>query len=246
MSTLAAPTRRTWALARANAVLLLRNRTTFFYALVMPLVPMALLFVSGTDSNAAGANVITSVLLMAVLFPVYYGVLSQVVTRRDELVLKRLRTGEATDREIALSIALPGVVIALVVALLAVPVALVAGMRFPSNPALYVLAALVAAVVFAALAFWTAAWTRNAEAGHMTSIPVIILAVVGTLAPSMPERLAEVLHRTPGGAMSELVSIGWYADGGLRDAAEPLVVLAAWGVAAVSLAVRSMRWEPRT
>ncbi|MXG88834.1 ABC transporter permease [Nocardioides flavescens] len=245
MSTLAPPVRRTLALTKANARLLVRNRTTFLYALVMPLVPMVIVFASGGASDAAGANAVTSVLLMAVLFPVFYNVLSQVVTRRDELVLKRLRTGEVTDREIALSIALPGVAIALAVAVVTVPVSLVAGLPLPSNPAVYLLGALVSSVVFAALAFWTAAWTRNAEAGQMTSVPVMVLAVAGTLVAAVPDRVAQVLEATPGGAMYELVRTGWYGAGGVGDAVEPLVVLAAWGVVAVSLARRSMRWEPR-
>lgn len=238
------PLRRVLALSRANATLLVRNRTTFSYALVIPLVPLALLFLGG-DGDQAGAQAITSTLLMGALFPVYYSTLSQVVTRRDELVLKRLRTGECSDREIVASIALPGIVIALAVAVLAVPIAMLGGQRFPSDPVVYLLGALVVAVVFSALAFWTAAWTRNAEAAQITSLPVIMLAVAGSLAPVMPDRVAAVLDRTPGGALAELVDVGWYAGGGLADALAPLVVLAAWTALAVALAARSMTWEPR-
>jgi ABC-2 type transport system permease protein len=245
MSTLALPVRRTLALTKANARLLVRNRTTFLYALVMPLVPMAVVFATGSSSDAAGASAVTSVLLMAVLFPVFYNVLSQVVTRRDELVLKRLRTGEVTDREIVVSIALPGLAIALAVAVVAVPVSIAAGLPFPENPAVYLLGAVAASVVFAALAFWTAAWTRNAEAAQMTSVPVILLAVAGTLVTAVPDRVATVLESTPGGAMHQLVLTGWYG-GGLGEALQPLVVLAAWGYVAFHLARRSMRWEPRT
>ena len=46
--------------------------------------------------------------LVIALFPVYYNVLSQFVNRRDELVLKRMRTGETRDAELLVSIALPG------------------------------------------------------------------------------------------------------------------------------------------
>ena len=45
---------------------------------------------------------------MALLFPGYYNLLSMFVTRRDELVLKRLRTGEVRDLELVTSMALPG------------------------------------------------------------------------------------------------------------------------------------------
>ena len=48
--------------------------------------------------------------LVIALFPVYYNVLSQFVSRRDELVLKRMRTGETRDAELLVSIALPGAI----------------------------------------------------------------------------------------------------------------------------------------
>ena len=80
--------------------------------------------------------------MMTAVFPVYYNLLSQLVTRRDELVLKRLRTGESTDAEIVVSLALPGVVVALVTAALAVPVALALGQPAPRNPLLHVVTVL--------------------------------------------------------------------------------------------------------
>ena len=108
--------RRTLGLARANAVLVTRNRMTLFYAVVLPLLPLGLLLVGDTGDGGpagAGAAAIVTALMMAAIFPVYYNLLSQLVTRRDELVLKRLRTGESTDAEIVVSLALPGVVVAL-------------------------------------------------------------------------------------------------------------------------------------
>ena len=75
----------------------------------------------------------------------------------------------------------------------------------------------------------------------------------------MSDRLRDILSLTPGAAMSDLVRAGWFGfDGpGAKEptltfaetwgqAAEPLVVIAAWTFLAVALARRSMRWEPRT
>lgn len=59
-------------------------------------------------------------------------------------------------------------------------------------------AVLVSAVMFVAFAFWTAAWTRTAESAQMTSLPVITVAVAGTLTAALPARVAEVVDRTPG------------------------------------------------
>jgi ABC-2 type transport system permease protein len=116
--------------------------------------------------------------------------------------------------------------------------------------------------MFTAFAYWTAAWTKNAEAAQLTSMPLIILASIGPMTstiPDMPDRLRDVLSLTPGAAMSDLIRTGWYGFDGpgatkttltfaetWAQAAQPLVVIAAWAFLAVVLARRSMRWEPRS
>lgn len=247
--------RRVLGLARANATLLVRNRMTFVYAVVMPLVPLALLLAGERGDEGGGVTALANVLLLGALFPVFYNLLSLTVTRRDELVLKRLRTGETTDREILASMALPGVLVLVGVVLLAVPIAAALGQPLPQNPVVVAAAVLLAAAAFVGLALWTAAWTKNAEAAQLTSMPVLVVAVAGSLVAILPERAQEVLVWTPGGAIDLLVRIGWFGtdlDGapvGFADsftqAAEPLVALAVWTAMAVWLAMRSMRWEPR-
>lgn len=247
--------RRVLGMARANAVLLVRNRMTFVYAVVMPLVPLALLLAGPRGEAGTGVSALTNVLMLAAIFPVYYNLLSLTVTRRDELVLKRLRTGEATDREILASMALPGVAVLLAVVAISVPVAAALGQPLPHNGVVVALAAVLVAGAFAALAFWTAAWTKNAEAAQLTSMPVILVAVVGSLVAILPERVQPVLEWTPGAALDALVRIGWFgqdAEGAavsftdsFAASAQPLVTLAVWAVVAASLAARSMRWEPR-
>jgi ABC-2 type transport system permease protein len=199
--------------------------------------------------------------LVVALFSVYYNVLAQFVSRRDELVLKRMRTGEARDAELVASIALPGAMSALVLTAVAVPIAAALGQPLPVNPVLYAALAVLAITTFVAFAYWTAAWTRNAEAAQLTSMPIIILASLGPLTnsiPDMSDRLRDVLSLTPGAAMSDLVRIGWFgldAPGAEEatltfaetwsQAAGPLLVMTAWTWLAVVLARRSMRWEPR-
>ncbi len=253
--------RRTLGLSRANAVLVTRNRLTLLYAVVLPLLPLGLLLVGDTGGDApvgAGAAAIVTALMMAAVFPVYYNLLSQLVTRRDELVLKRLRTGESTDAEIVVSLALPGFVVALVTAALAVPVALALGQPAPLNQILNAVTVLATMVLFTALACWTAAWTRNAEAAQVTSMPVILLAVVGEVAVGFPEEFRRLTDLTPGAAMTDLVRISWFglergsveqtltSAGTWAAAGPPLLVLAAWTALGVVLARRSMRWEPRS
>lgn len=251
----AASRRRVAGLARANVLLMTRNRLTLVYGLVLPLLPLLLLLAAPRGDTEVGGTAVTTALLMALLFPVYYNVLSLVVSRRDELVLKRLRTGETRDGELVVALSLPGVVIAVVVSVLTLVAGMAGGLPLPANLPLYAVGVLVSAIMFVAFAFWTAAWTRTAEAAQMTSLPVITLAVIGTLSTALPTRFAELVERTPGGALDQLVRISWFGEAGSRDvgfvdgwgaAVPPLTVLLAWTAVAVWLAARSLRWEPRS
>lgn len=253
--------RRTLHLARWNAVLLGRNKLSVLYALVIPLAPLALLLAGDRGDESIGASAAATVLLVTVLFPVYYNVLSQFVSRRDELVLKRMRTGETRDAELLAGIALPGMAAAAGVVAAAVAVAAVAGQPLPLAPVVLVLGVLLALVMFAAFAYWTAAWTRSAESAQMTSLPIILIASVGPLGAGLsglPDPLREILDRTPGAAMNELVRVAWYGFDGAsaaertlsasqvwEAAGSPLLVMVAWTLVAIGLAKRSMRWEPR-
>jgi ABC-2 type transport system permease protein len=236
--------RRVRGLAHANALLMLRNRLTLFYGLVLPVLPMGLLLAGERGDVEEGAVVAGMVLSLAWLFTVFYNVLSLVVTRRDELVLKRLRTGEVTDLELLTGLALPSIASAAVVSVAVVGVGMVLGLPAPGNPLLYAVTVLAACGLFWAFAIWTAAWTRTAEAAQMTSLPVIFLVVVGTMHRTLPEGVQRVVEYTPGAALDTLIRVGWFDLGG--DSARSLLVLAGWIVVAVLLARRSLRWEPRT
>lgn len=266
-TTAADPTRdrfspgRTAHLTRWNLVLLARNRLALTYGTVLPLSGLLFLLAGDRGSVTLGVSALGGVLMVAGMFPVYYNVLSQFVNRRDELVLKRMRTGQTRDSELLLGIALPGVLCALAVCAVAVPVALALGQPLPLNAGLYAAGTLLTVVMFGALAYWTASFTRNAEAAQLTSLPVILLVVAGQVGASLPEladTVREVISLTPGFAINELVRVGWFGLDGVATteatltfaetwgaAAQPLAVLLAWTVVAVSLASRSMRWEPR-
>lgn len=247
---------RCLGLARFNLILMLRNRTTFIYGVLIPLLPLALLFaIDDLEASAAGPMIATA-WLMALLFPTYYNVLSTFVARRDELVLKRLRTGETTDAELVGSMALPGALLSAVAAVLSVPIVLIAGQRFPLNPLSLLVGLAVAIATFAAFAVWTASWTKTAEAAQLTSAPVMVLAVAGSLAGALPGLAGDLIGFTPGAAVIDLINGSWMGvdvDGELSlsladtftAALSPLAVLIGWALLATILARRSLRWEPR-
>jgi ABC-2 type transport system permease protein len=131
-----------------------------------------------------------------------------------------------------------------VVTTLAVPIAVALEQPLPASPALYAAAALLAVVMFTAFAYWTAAWTRSAEAAQLTSMPLIIVVSLGPFGAAFTGVMHDLVTLTPGFALTELVRIGWFGFDG--SAATALLVIVAWTVLATVLAKRSMRWEPRT
>ncbi|MEO7350661.1 MAG: ABC transporter permease [Marmoricola sp.] len=249
---------RTTELARTNTTLLMRNKLTMSYALVVPLLPLGLLLLGERGDIDAASGTIATTFLMALMFPVYYNLLSMFVSRRDELVLKRLRTGEIRDWELALSMALPGVVITVAVSILTVVVAMASGLPFPLNPVLMLLGVLMAAAAFSAFALWTASWTRTAEAAQLTSMPIVVVASLGLLRGAFPESAQPWVDLLPGAAISNLLRITWFGRAPELGSAQrfdfwatwgealpSLAVLAAWTVVAIWVARRSMQWEPR-
>ena len=251
-------TARVLGLAQSNVLLMRRNLLTVVYAVVVPLTPLGLLAAAPDRNDSVGAGLLSLVLLLAALFPVYYNLLSMFVTRRDELVLKRLRSGESTDAEIIVSMALPGVALVFVVLGIAVGVAGAMGYGLPTNPILLVLGLLLTCVTFVALALWTAAWTKNAEAAQLTSAPVLLLAMMGSFRIVMPQGAQRWVDLLPGAALEDLVRVAWFGlePGALGtdavswwatwgEALPALGVLLGWTVIGAVLARRSMTWEPR-
>ena len=239
---------RTIALARAELTQFLRNPTLLFMALLFPLGLTVAMFVLSSTSGgkvfAASLALETSV-LMTMLLVVYYSVLSMSTTRRDEKVLKRLRTGEAKDSDILVAIAAPSSLLAVVLMVLAPILLIVLG------------AVLGGIAVSSALGFLTSAFTTNAEAAQITSLPVMILAIASqsTFRALMPEQVTRIIDRTPFALMGDLAPLAWSGTtvtGGfeplesgaaLAAATAPMLMLALWAVALLVLVPRVMKWE---
>lgn len=250
-------------LSRSEFTLLVRNRLLLFNAFVLPLVFPVLLLVIGwrsdtglTDAGVASALEIFALFLL--VFLVFYNLLSAYTTRRDELVLKRLRTGEATDNQILLGPAVPSFVLTAILTVILVAVVVVLGGGLPVNPLLLVAALGGGAAMFAALALITSTFTRNAEAAQITSFPVILVAMAGSsvLRGVLPDSVSSVVELTPMAAVSDLINLGWigrvdpdstplaFAET-FSPALQPLLVVAAWTVGSIVVARTHFRWEPR-
>lgn len=251
-----ATARRMTSLGRAELTLLGRNKNNLFIALLMPLLMIFVLRSSLTKMSAddlpggmAGATLIGGTGLVLILV-VYMGLTSALVARREELVLKRLRTGEVRDLEILGGAALPSAAIALLqCAVLAVGGVLALDVPAPRRPDLLALGVLAAVLLLAGLAALTTAITRNVESAGLTTLPFFLVSAVGSglMLPTdvLPDVVADVCRLLPFSGVMELVRAGWL---GAPDTMELLAAgrnTLIWGALTVFAVRRWFRWEPR-
>ncbi|MFJ4202240.1 ABC transporter permease [Streptomyces sviceus] len=256
MSVLTTPAGRLGALARAEFTLLGRSRATLVTAVLVPLsLPfMMRSVVDDMDVQSVGLSAGLVLLPAAIGFTLLFGVYSALVgvftARREELVLKRLRTGELRDLEILCGTALPigatGLVQSLV--LIAGSTALL-GLPAPHAPHLAALGLLLGLVMCAALAAVTAAVTRTVESAQVTTLPFVLvsMSLSGVTVPLelLPDRLASVCELLPMSPVITLVRGGWAGTLSPYEALGALATAVAWTVLAVFAVGRWFRWEPR-
>ncbi|MGK3936848.1 ABC transporter permease [Streptomyces sp. RP5T] len=256
MSTLTTPAGRLRALARAEFTLLGRSRATLLTAVLIPLaLPFSLRsVVDGMDVEdvglSAGLVLLPAAIGFALLFGVYSALVGIYTARREELVLKRLRTGELRDVEVLGGTALPVGVTGIVQCLV-----LVAGstvlldLPAPRAPHLAVLGLLSGLVMCAALAAVTAALTRTVESAQVTTLPFVLVSMTlsGVTVPLelLPDRLASVCELLPLSPVITLIRGGWTGDLSAYEALGTLTTALAWTVLAVFAVGRWFRWEPR-
>ncbi len=257
------PARRIRAISRAEMKLLWRNKTAVFTALAIPAGMVLLLAGSGVQ-DAVGVDLgefaVTALATFTILFVVYYNLVTAYVARREELVLKRLRASEATDREILLGTAAPA--IALAVAQIVVAVVATAALfdlGLPVNPTLIVLAIAGGTAVFVLLAAASTTFTRNVELAQVTTLPVLAVTLMFSgllfpldVLPAAGEQAARLLPLTP---VVELLNLGLTGTAGaagpvgfagtFSEAVVPVAVLVVWLVIGWDAVRRWFRWEPR-
>ncbi|MBA9006538.1 ABC transporter permease [Thermomonospora cellulosilytica] len=261
--------RRMLRLARLDLTLMWRNRTAMFGVLGIPAFFSAMLVVgSGNGNTTAGIDAVlytgTGDLAFFLIFAVFIHLTTGFTARREELTLKRLRSGPLSDLEV-----LGGSVLGAVLmyfaqsAVLVVIIMAVLDGGPPADPVLLLAGMLGGAAVCALLATALSGVTSTAEMAQFTVLPMLLLSMglsgfmfpldgmptavqaVGQVAPLTP--VVEILRTaylgrdyTVGGDHGTLGLVeGWTV------CVPSLLTLAAWGVVGAWLARRYFRWEPR-
>ncbi|GAA4529267.1 ABC transporter permease [Brachybacterium paraconglomeratum] len=253
---------RLLGLAAAELSLLRRNRMQLGTAILLPLaLPFFFLpLAQNGASGAALASVLGTMFVIVLLFVVYYNLLSSYVARRQDLVLKRLRTGEASDATVLAATATPALLLAAVMIVLTTALAIpLLDLPLPQNPLVLVLGLGLGALMLVPLALVTANITRTVESAQITSLPAMLVLMIGAggILPVelLPDWAARLITFLPSAPITELVRLGWLgidADGAAMAGADAWMLLAgqtgillAWTLVGALIVREHFRWEPR-
>lgn len=251
--------RRFAALVRAETRILLRNKTAMFGAMTMPPV-MAFAFAGISKDANLGGLLVTMLLGMGLLFVVYYTLVTSLVAHREQLVLKRLRTGEATTGEILLAPAVPLWGLLVMETLMALILAVTALDLHVAQPLALIPAIVLGASAWTGLAIWSATFTRTVESAQLTTMPALLVTLLFSgfsipldILPETAERLAHWLPLTPVVDLTRLAFTGVNTAGTVVTgtdvvlaAASMSLVLLAWTALSLWEGVNRFRWEPRS
>ena len=244
------------ALARAEFTLLGRSKGVLFTAVFVPLVLPFSVSRSVPEDDLAGAGLnigtvmVSAAIAFSLLFAVYSSLVSVYAARREELVLKRLRTGELRDLEILAGAAVPSVVIGLVQsAAVSVVCAAVLDAGTPEAPHLVLLGVLLGIPLCVALAAYTTVFSRSVESAQVAAMPMLLVSMVGSGAvvplEVLPDKMAAVCELLPLTSALTLVRGGWSGTLPGGEAVKAIVVAVVWILLAVFAVQKRFRWEPR-
>ncbi|MFJ5923014.1 ABC transporter permease [Kitasatospora sp. NPDC092948] len=248
-----------------------RNRRSTFIGFLLPVLLNLVIAAPLRDKRIGGVNAAGYVavgLLGLALVTSFVNLLSSVVARREELVLKRLRGTECPPSAVLAGQLGAGAVVVLIQALVLGGIAVGwFGAPLPADPALLLLTLLAGYLLFSVLAVALSGLTPTTETAPLVATPVLVLCMFGagvfTPVSALPGWLhgpAGALPLTPvvrglrtawfgrefgaeswsGGPLPELDLLhGW------SSAAPSLLLLTAWLAASFALSRRLLRWEPR-
>ncbi|MFE1609981.1 ABC transporter permease [Streptomyces albidoflavus] len=250
------PLGRLAALSRAELALLVRSKGVMFAALFVPFVLPFSVAQTVDDETLKGTGLTLGLVLLpgaigfSLLFAVYSSLVTIYATRRDELVLKRLRTGELRDNEILAGTAVPSIIIGLAQsAVLIAAVTALLDIGAPKAPHLAVLGILIGIVLMVVLAALTSALSRTAESAQVMAMPVLLVLMLGSgmVVPLevFPDSLASVCERLPLTGAMTLIRGGWTGELSGGDILTAAVTSLAWIALSLFAVRRWFRWEPR-
>jgi ABC-2 type transport system permease protein len=239
---------------------LLRNRQAQFFTLALPvmfLVIFASIFGGNNTVKVPGGRLDTSIVFvpgimtLGIIAAAFINLVISVTAQRESGVLKRRRATPVPASAIIAGRALTSVVIAITTTIVLIVVGWAAfGADVPARtaPAL-VVTIIVGAVAFCCLGFAVASVIRDQDSAQPVTqgimLPLYFISGVFIAASQLPTWLVHVADVFPVRHLaSALLSAYNPHTHGSGFAVVDLLIVAAWGVAGLLVALRRFSWNP--
>ncbi len=231
-------------IAIAELKMLLRNRLVALCAVAIPLI-FGVVFMLNQTAGAEGTVATLQIMAMAGI-GVYVAATTTLAGRRQNLFLKRLRSGAVSDRSILGGLVAPLVLVNIVQIVAVLIVLIVRGGEMPEQPWWLVIALLGTEAMFAGFALATAGVTNSPEHAQFTTLPVffVTLGIAFWVITTGFDDLGLAKRLLPGGGTADLTMAAWTGD--LSGVVPSLIGLVGWAVVAALSARVLFRWEPRS
>jgi ABC-2 type transport system permease protein len=235
-----------------------RNPQSRYFTLMMPivfLVIFATIFKGSTVVDGRRIDISTyyvpGIMTLGIISATFVNLTQAIVTQRENGEFKRLRGTPIPAAFVISSRATVGVVVAVAMSALLLLIGRIAyGVPIPGStmPGV-VLAVVVGAASFSCIAFAMAPRIGSAEAAapatNITILPLYFISGVFISESMIPESLRNIATVFPIHHLDEALLKPVIHTHGAGIAATDLLIVAAWGVAALLIAARTFQWSPR-
>ena len=240
------PVALAWQQFRFERKLFWRNPSAAFFNFLLPLLLLVLIATAFSNEPDELEVLIPGVAGMGVLATTFTSLAFNLTLLRDEGVLKRIRGTPMPAGAYLAGLVGSATANALLQVVLVVSIGnLVYGVDWPQDPLLLAVFTLLGVVCFAALGVAFSHLIPNEEAApaytNAVFLPLIFISGVFYSADDLPEALKTIADVLPLKHLIDGLSEAIVGGGG--DVGTAAVVVAAWALAGLFLAVRFFRWE---
>ena len=235
-----------WEQFRFERKLFWRNPSAAFFNFVLPLLLLVLTASAFSADQEELEVLIPGIAAMGVLATTFTSLAFNITILRDEGVLKRWRGTPMPAGSYLAGLLASAAMNAFAQVLIVVTIGnLVYGVDWPQDPLMLIMFTALGVVCFAALgvAFSHAIPNEDAAPAYTNAVflPVIFISGVFYSTDDLPEVLNAIAEALPLKHLIDGLSEAIVGGGG--DAATAALVVGAWTVAGLFLAIRFFRWE---
>jgi len=234
-----------------------RNPQSRYFTLLMPivfLVIFATIFKGTTTVDGRQITITTfyvpGIMALGIISATFVNLTQTIVTQRENGEFKRLRGTPLPAAIVIGSRAVVGVVVAVAMSALLLLIGKLAyDVRVPESTMLGLIVSVVlGAAAFSCIAFAVSTRISTAEAAapaiNITVLPLYFISGVFVPESQIPKFLRDVATIFPIRHLAQALRGTITQTRGTGIAATELLIIAAWGLAALLVAARTFRWSP--